>query len=335
MESSILINEEDLDGQGLSEKCRALLRQQISSWDLPSGNYSDLKKVLVHEIDFGGYRIKIQFNPCRITSSSAKVDKKSIQERKCFLCHENLPEAQKGILYKEKYLILCNPFPIFPEHLTIPALEHIPQDIGSSFRDMLEISQDLDYFTIFYNGPRCGASAPDHMHFQAGNKFFMPIDSEYDSIKTRFGNEIYSSEDFRAFAVEGCLRNFISFESGKKDLLEDAFKLFVRELLPIKGEGAAEPMMNLLAFYENSKWRIIIFPRGVHRPDYYFAKDEKNILLSPAAVDMGGVCITPLEKDFKKLDERMLRDIYRQISLPEEQFKRLTENFAAELKENL
>ena len=121
--------------------------------------------------------MKVQFNPGRYISTSAKVDEKSINDRKCFLCPANLPEEQKGILYEEEYLILGNPFPIFPEHFTIPNINHVPQQIKNNFPLMLKLTKDLSkHYVVLYNGPKCGASAPDHFHFQAGTKNFMPIE---------------------------------------------------------------------------------------------------------------------------------------------------------------
>ena len=141
-------------------------------------------------------KINAQFNAGRMTSTSAKVDPKSISERKCFLCEKNLPAEQKGILYNNKYIILCNPFPIFPTHFTLTHKEHQPQRILDTFSDMLDLSKDLSkHYSVIYNGPRCGASAPDHLHFQAGNKYFMPIDDEFHQIKNEYGKMIFEDDD--------------------------------------------------------------------------------------------------------------------------------------------
>src|SRR5690606_5973953 len=165
---NIFLSQEDY-----SNAARTLLELQKQDWPQCAEGYATLKDVRVKEFQFNGFKIKVQFNAGRITSSAAKVDAKSISERKCFLCTENLPAEQKGILYGEDYLILCNPFPIFNEHFTLTHIQHAPQSIKGSFNKLLSLSKNLSkYYTVFYNGPRCGASAPDHMHFQAGNKFF-------------------------------------------------------------------------------------------------------------------------------------------------------------------
>ena len=185
MLEDILINQPEINDfvnkNDYSEAAKKLLNKQKDDWQFAANGFESLKSVQTKEFNFDGYKFKVQFNPGRIKSSSAKVDDKSIKERKCFLCLENLPSEQKGILINEEYIILVNPFPIFPEHFTIPQVRHTPQSIKNSFIDLLEISKELSkYYTVFYNGPKCGASAPDHLHFQAGSKNFMPIDLEFE-----------------------------------------------------------------------------------------------------------------------------------------------------------
>jgi len=322
-----LISDTDLNpflsGEDLADKTKALLLQQKAVWPLCSKGYNSLDSVEVRNFEFDGFNIKVQFNPGRIVSSAAKVDDKSIKERKCFLCFNHLPEEQKGVLYKNNYLILCNPFPIFNEHFTLPNVEHLPQLIDDSFSVFLDFSRDLGkYYTVFYNGPKCGASAPDHLHFQAGNKFFMPIDSEYDSVVSTLGLTLIEGKNLRVSAMDGYLRKFISMESENKHKIIKAFDVLYSILEKISSKGE-EPMMNILSFYENNKWRVVIFPRSRHRPSYYFAEGDENILLSPAGVDMGGTLITPLEKDFNKLNKDQIVDIFRQVTLSTEFFEYL------------
>ncbi len=320
-----------LPGEDLADKTKALLLQQKTVWSLCSNGYKSLDSVEVRNFEFDGFNIKVQFNPGRIISSAAKVDDKSIKERKCFLCFNHLPEEQKGILYKNNYLILCNPFPIFNEHFTLPNVEHLPQLIDDSFSAFLDFSRDLGkYYTVFYNGPKCGASAPDHLHFQAGNKFFMPIDSEYENVIHTLGTPLIEGKNLQVFSVEGYLRKFISLESGNKYKIIRAFDILYSILEKISSKGE-EPMMNILSFYENNKWRIIIFPRSRHRPSYYFAEGNENILLSPAGVDMGGTLITPLEKDFNKITNDHIADIFRQVTLSTEFFEYLKKSLKEEI----
>jgi len=330
MRETTIIKDSELEPYILSDdlagKAKALLAQQKESWELLQKGYSSLRSVQVKTFEFDHFKIKVQFNPGRIVSSSAKVDEKSIKERKCFLCPDNLPESQKGILYKDDYLLLCNPFPIFTEHFTLPKTSHVLQEIRSSFPALLDFSRDLSRcYTVFYNGPKCGASAPDHLHFQAGEKSFMPIDSEYTEIKENLGHKIIDSNDLQVFAVDGYPGKFLSFESSSREALIKVFNDFYGIFKEVSNSGTEEPMMNILAFYENLRWHVLVFPRRKHRPSYFFMEGDDNILLSPASVDMGGVLITPLEKDFNKITKENIIDIFKQVTLSDEAFGIVTE----------
>jgi len=271
----------------MKEKVNQLFNEQLIEWELAKNNYKALEQVKVKTLDVEGHPYQVQFNPARITSSAAKVDPKSIQERKCFLCKQNLPAVQRGIPFKEDYIVLVNPFPIFPRHLTIPVTEHIPQLIAPHFEDMLDLAQELDDYVIFYNGPKCGASAPDHFHFQAGNKGFLPIEKDKN-----WGNTIrIESED-------------------KQEMLQCFQQIY--DSLPLMSDDP-EPMLNILTWYENGKWTTCLFPRKKHRPSCFFAEGDANLLISPASVDLGGVFITPLEKDFEKITAEDVAGILGEI----------------------
>jgi len=321
MIENILIRDDELKKfaqvQDLSDQCTGLLHQQKQNWMVLKDGYESLESVAVRNIEFENFIIKVQFNPKRIISSSAKVDSDSIKNRKCFLCTENLPENQRGILFQREYIILCNPYPIFKEHFTIPNINHLPQQIEFSFPTMLDLAKDISKkYIVFYNGPKCGASAPDHIHFQSGERYFMPLDKEYDLV-----SEVISEDsNFIIRVSANYLRYFISFESNDKKKLNSAFKVFYQKLQKLTNV-ADEPMMNIIVSYYNNSWKVILFPRGVHRPKQYFDPEEKRILLSPAAVDMGGVLITPLEKDFNKITKDDIVNIFRQVSIPKEFFE--------------
>ena len=303
-----------------AEAAKRLLDSQKQSWEQCSQGYESLNSVLVRQFEFDGFSIKVQFNPGRLTSSSAKVDPKSIKERKCFLCIENLPDGQKGIHYNSYYLILCNPFPIFPEHFTIPAIIHKPQAITGSFIDLLTLSKDIsERYIVFYNGPKCGASAPDHLHFQAGNADFLPLVYEYPALKEKYGKPVFGGKDFEVVYLNDSLRNLIIIESRSPEQAEKTFSALYRELQRISPPGE-EPLMNIISLYEKSKWIVIVILREKHRPARYFEEGENNILLSPASVDIGGVCITPLEKDFNKLTKDDLIGIFNEVTLEDNKF---------------
>lgn len=317
MNKQIFITEKELKTYGstdtLSDKANALLSHQKDNWELVKNNFKNLEQIKTKEFDFDGYKIRVQFNASRIVSSSAKVDKKTIENRACFLCKENLPSTQKGIKYKNNYVILINPFPIFKQHLTIPHLQHIPQSIENYFEDMLELSYDLkDNFFIFYNGPKCGASAPDHFHFQAGSKYSTPIETEYKSLVKTFGKEIVNKGNSKVFSVNSPITKLIVLESKEKSEL---IKLFANIFNQLKNNniGDEEPLMNIISTYDENSWKVFLYPRTKHRPHQFFAENESQILFSPAAVDMGGLCITPREEDFNKIDKDDIEDMFTQV----------------------
>ncbi len=327
----ILLSESDLapfhPADDLGSRAHALLQQQKQSWEMLKGGYESLAAVQTRMLEFDGFNIMLQFNPRRITSSTAKVDPKSIAERKCFLCPANLPPQQRGLLFQNDYLVLCNPFPIFLEHFTIPHKDHTPQQIDHSFGVMLGLAKAMQSrYTIFYNGPKCGASAPDHLHFQAGDKNFMLIDQEYDRVKKQLGEELLQMKSLKIFTIDRYLRTIISMESNDAGVLLKAFGAYfqaARNLCP----SAEEPMMNILCSFQNDAWRVVIFPRVKHRPSFFFEEGEKKILLSPASVDFGGICITPIEKDFQQLTKDHLIQMFDEVCLKGDGFKKLCWEF--------
>lgn len=315
------------------EAAKSLIREQKLNWDQCKIGYATLDSVHVKSFQFEHCIIKVQFNPGRLISTSAKVDAKSITERKCFLCKDNLPIEQRALEYKDDFIILVNPFPIFPEHFTLPSLHHVNQNIEDSFSVLLDFSKDLspDY-TVFYNGPRCGASAPDHLHFQAGTKNFMTIDYEYGLIRERVGEKLLKSNSSKVYAINDGLRKMISFEGGSKSEIEKAFLIFYSAYKE-SSEQTEEPMMNIHGSYQDKQWRIIVFLRKKHRPDVFFEEDEeKRILLSPAAVDIGGVCVTPREKDFAVVTKEVVKNIFAEVFIGEESYKKLSNELRSAYK---
>lgn len=312
----------------IAEASKYLFELQCNDWKLCRDNYEQLKNVQVKKYQFEGYSIKAQFNPGRIISTSAKVDPKSIQERMCFLCEANLPPEQKGILYKDEYIILINPFPIFPIHFTLTNIHHQPQRIEDTFPYLLNFSKDLSkYFTVIYNGPRCGASAPDHLHFQAGNKYFMPIDDEADLIANEYGSVVVDRDNLIIQTIDDGLRKFLLFESNDEQLLIDSFHKFYKTYSQLMNENL-EPLMNIILLYdEEFGWRIIVFLRAKHRSHHYFEEDEKKkILVSPAAIDLGGVCIFPREEDFNRINEELIEEIFREVFIDKNKLDELHNN---------
>lgn len=299
----------------MNQTINNLLTEQLASWETARNNYAALSGVQVKELNVCGIPYKVQFNPARIVSSGAKVDAKSIKERKCFLCPANLPPVQKGIPFEGHYNILANPFPIFPRHLTIPETAHVDQRIAPRFGDMLDLAQQLTDYTIFYNGPKCGASAPDHAHFQAGSKGFMPIEHDW---RNQIADKVADYGQATLWYLNDAPRTTLVIESADR---KTALKLFdaIYRSLDVK-PGEDEPMMNVLAMYKDNKWIIFIFPRAQHRPACYTAEGDANLLSSPASVDLGGAFITPVEKDFQKITAEDIAQILSEVCLSADNF---------------
>ncbi len=330
----VLISDRELDlrgGSDLASRAHFLLRQQKETWPLLRAGYEGLSGVRTRTIDLDdGFGVRLQWNPARIVSSSANVDPEAIRRRKCFLCPDNLPPEQRGILFGGSYLVLCNPFPIFQEHFTIPHTSHTPQRIGTSIGTMLDLAQAMHKrYTLIYNGPRSGASAPDHLHFQAGEKGFLPLEADIDRLIGE-GEILVDEKMLHAVAVDAQLRRYIALRSHDRESLIVAFRA-VESSFAGAAEAVEEPMMNVLAWFDQGAWTVLAFPRAKHRPSMYFAQGEAKILISPAAVDCGGVLITPLEKDFQCLTADHIREMFDEIFLPPPAFKEVRARLAGNL----
>ncbi|MBI3587003.1 MAG: DUF4922 domain-containing protein [Ignavibacteriales bacterium] len=300
----------------LSELSFQLLGAQRTSWAQLAEGCASLASVVVREVKCNGFSAFLQFNPQRIVSTAAKVDAQTIRERKCFLCVENLPSAQKGVLYIDEFLILCNPAPIFNNHFTISNIKHIPQSIESFAGTFLQLAKDLSpALTVFYNGPKCGASAPDHMHFQASPTGVIPIERDASESSRRILKGQQGA--VALYTLKNYGRQVVVLESEDKQSLETALLKFISAMRTIV-YVTEEPMLNILCSYGPHEWRLIIFPRKKHRPDVFFKEGNEKILISPAAIDIGGLVVTPMEKDFNTVDARMIEGIFNEVSLETE-----------------
>jgi ATP adenylyltransferase/5',5'''-P-1,P-4-tetraphosphate phosphorylase II len=303
-----------------TDRFRDFLLEQNQTWEMSAINYRGLDLVEEKEFLIDGYKIKVQFNPQRIRSSAAKVDQHSIAARKCFLCAENRPVVQKSLDLGNDFILLVNPFPIFQTHFTIPSIHHIPQLLIPSLKVMFDIARQMEGYLLFYNGPECGASAPDHLHFQAGEAGFLPVESEVERLKLTDGSLLTDNKNLKIWAFSGYLRKMITVET---DILNQGIaaieKVFTR-FREIQSEKV-EPMVNLLCYFKEGKWIIHLFPRKLHRPEQYFAQGEDQLLISPASVDFGGVFITPRREDFDKITAEDVIDIFNQTSLDNENFQ--------------
>jgi galactose-1-phosphate uridylyltransferase len=297
-----------------SKQVNDLFSSQLNEWDLARINYGQLERVKTKKLKYGSFDILVQFNPERIRSSAAKTDTKSIEARPCFLCSENRPSQQSGVTFEKDLTFLVNPFPIFPKHLTIPSEQHTPQRILKNFGKMLNLAGAIPDFVVFYNGPECGASAPDHFHFQAGNRGFLPIESDFSGRK--FTELMATKQGIEIWRWSGYMRGIITLKGSDRDKLETVFNQFYN-IFSASQPGRPEPLLNILAYSENSDLVIHIIPRKLHRPTQFFRDDAEQILLSPASVDMGGVMILPREEDFNKIVESDVADILAQVCIDE------------------
>lgn len=321
-----------------SDDAKRFFDTQLERWSEASGRYDDLKNVVVSNVNLGGVNISVQYNPARIVSTGAKVDAKSIRKRPCFLCSANRPEEQIDLPLLGKYHLLVNPFPILSEHFTIPLRNHTPQRILENYEDMMRIADCLDNYLVFYNGAQCGASAPDHMHFQAGKRGEVPLERDWNEIYWKNRTRIYPISDEEYVEASGLeetanhtgmysLRGYLcpGFAIVTRTASANAF-LF-RKLYGALCDGAdgEEPMINILAWVyqesEEDSRRIVsvVIPRSKHRPECYYAEGEDNIIVSPGAIDMGGLIITPREQDFKALTPSVASEIIREVGISQEE----------------
>lgn len=273
--------------------------EQLKTWTLARKNYDDLSLAQLRVMQLCGYEVAVQFNPARIVSTGASIDKKAIAGRPCFLCKKNRPEEQITVPMLGRYELLVNPFPILPRHFTLASMTHEPQSIRMSYLDLIRMTQMLPDLFLFYNGPRCGASAPDHLHFQAGQRGIVPLERDFHHIhETK--NYIIKTHTILAATPEESTRQFHS----------------LYDTLPMH-KDETEPMMNLMAWYEEEARRFvsIIIPRRKHRPNCYSAEGKAKCLVSPGALDMGGLVITPRREDFDRMTPELMLSILSEVGL--------------------
>lgn len=308
---------------------------QLSLWPLACDNFRALKAVQTRNLTVGGLEVLIQHNPARIVSSSAKTDAASLKARRCFLCRENRPSEQIFLPFEgrkgKKYDILVNPYPIFPEHLVIAAEKHEDQSIWKRFVDVLDLSSRYPAYTFFYNGPRCGASAPDHHHFQATLRGQMPleadVDREMDLMTANKGNAREIAEDtvfeYMTAVQDAKLYHYNRFVRGifviRSRTAKSAAKMFYRLLdtLPLQ-EGETEPGMNFITYYKKGEYRTIVILRTAHRSHHYFSDGPDHLTMSLGCADMGGVLIASVKEDYEKLTSELLQQMLDEITYTRE-----------------
>lgn len=287
--------------------------RQLEVWTDARHRFRDLKHVETRQFSD---QLKLQWNPARIVSTGAKIDKKTLGERPCFLCDKNRPKEQMSKQIDEKFHLLVNPFPILPVHFTIPARKHQPQLIYKNYGEMhrfISLHSDL---MVFYNGPKCGASAPDHLHFQAGTNGILPLQTNWQRLSRNL-TDIISLNDEEKISV---VRDFIvpAFVIISKSAESDeAFFRRLYKAMPQRGDET-EPMMNIISWRKGEEFISVVIPREKHRPEAYFAEGDAQFVVSPGALDMSGLIITPREEDFRKLTEEKALSLLQECGVSEE-----------------
>lgn len=305
------------------------VKDQLSVWPLAAENYRSLKKAGSKVLSIGGLPVTVQLNPCRRISSEASLDKESINRRPCFLCPENRPAEQTNMEFEgrkgRRYRVTLNPYPIFPSHLVISSFEHTPQSIWHRYQDLLDFVRENNEYLGFYNGPESGASAPDHMHFQACPQGLTPLQNRVDELLAAGDDKtldhLTNVKEARLFHLNEYARGvFVLCGATAKSTA----KLFYRLLdcAPVP-DGSSEPKMNIIAWCHEGEYRTAVIFRERHRPHNYSSSGADHLAMSPGCADLAGVYVTTREEDFDKLDAGLLSQVVREVAASEETEKEI------------
>lgn len=305
--------------------------RQLNTWGDTEKRYKDLRNVQVKAVG----DIKVQFNPARMVSTGAKIDKASLEKRPCFLCRANRPKEQMvhNIRNSQGNPVLehlVNPFPILPQHFTLPSLEHEPQAIINKYGEIHRVLTHYPELLVFYNGPKCGASAPDHMHLQAGTSGIVPLQTHWKHLSRNLTPVFQLNENEGISLVNDyvCPAFVIRSQSvdGDKKLFKRFYKAFAQLSYVQDGE---EPMMNILSWREGKDYLSVIIPRTKHRPDCYTAEGDGQFIVSPGALDMAGLIITPREEDFSRMTQEIAYGILQEVGITSEFASKLADEIAS------
>jgi hypothetical protein len=290
-----------------------LFERQLRTWPRLANGVEGLAQAKTRPVRIDWFDVFIRHIPHRVGSTTAAVDRESVAKRPCFLCAGNLDPEQEGIEFGADFTIYCNPFPIVDRHLTIVYKEHGMQHIANQFGNMLDLAAALPGYFVIYNGPECGASAPDHMHFQAGSRKLFPIEKDTAGLS--------------GITVPNYARNVFLFRGGDRSVLIHRTDSAMELLAEVTGKPK-EPLINIAVFYEERQWVAYLFPRGKHRPDVFHTGE---LTVSPASIDLCGVFVVPLAKDFERITGDVIRAIFREVTLAEGQFQEVAGRLEGEL----
>ncbi len=298
--------------------------RQLKTWEEVRQRYRDLQQVETRELVGEGMAVEVQWNPARIRSTGAKIDTKSLAERPCFLCAENRPKEQIHRVIDGKYELLVNPFPILPIHFTLPTLKHQSQAIRPMYGEICRLMSENPELTILYNGPKCGASAPDHAHLQAVSTGILPLQKNWQRLSRNMVEVVKEDEEDGIWHIADYPAAAFLIRSHSQEVSEQLFKRLYA-CLPQR-EDETEPMMNIIAWRQGDMLLSVVLPRRQHRPACYTAEGAGQYIISPGAVDMGGLLITPREEDFRKITIEVAQSIYEEVSLTLAQMQEVMEN---------
>ena len=286
------------------------VKDQLSVWPLAAENYRSLKKAGSKVLSIGGLPVTVQLNPCRRISSEASLDKESINRRPCFLCPENRPAEQTNMEFEgrkgRRYRVTLNPYPIFPSHLVISSFEHTPQSIWHRYQDLLDFVRENNEYLGFYNGPESGASAPDHMHFQACPQGLTPLQNRVDELLAAGDDKTL---DYLTNVKEARLFHLNEYARGVFVLCgataKSTAKLFYRLLdcAPVP-DGSSEPKMNIIAWCHEGEYRTAVIFRERHRPHNYSSSGADHLAMSSWVRRSGGSLCDHAGRGFRQTGRR-------------------------------
>ena len=318
----ILARQQMLQGKQELMNDSPLLRffnRQLEVWADARQRYHDLRNVQTRELVVGAYSIEAQWNPARMVSTGASIDRKALEKRPCFLCEQNRPKEQFKKNIDNQYDLLVNPYPILPIHFTIPNVKHEPQQIRDAYGEIHKILSEYPELTVFYNGPKCGASAPDHAHFQAGTSGLLPLQQSWKRLSRSLKNIISLNEGEDLSLIEDYCCPALLIRSRTQYGDEQLFRRLYEALPQRKDE--TEPMMNIVSWRQDEEYLSVIFLRRRHRPDCYYAEGDKLFVISPGALDMAGLIITPRAEDFERLTPEQALGILNEVSMTKDELQ--------------
>jgi len=296
----------------MTGKVEELFERQLREWPQLAKGIEGLARATTRPVRIDWFEVFIRHIPHRMGSTTASVDRESVAKRPCFLCAQNLPAEEEGLPFDENFTIYCNPFPIVDRHLTIAHREHGSQRIANQFGNMLDIAATLPKYFVVYNGPECGASAPDHMHFQAGSRELFPIERDTVALTD--------------IIVPNYARNVFLLRGRDRSALIDRMDRAIDLLAEATGRRP-EPMVNIAVFHERGEWVTYLFPRGKHRPEVFHTGE---LTVSPASIDLCGIFVVPMAEHFEKITGDGIAAIFREVTLPDDQFQEVAGRLESE-----